>query len=113
MSRVTLEGRGRAAAPVAAAVAAPVAAGGGRLYDSRFRFFRITLPEAPVRLSRLSCLSVVLTVAVAAAARAQSAYDSTALAALQWREIGIFRGGRSVAGIARAACSRRASPDGR
>ncbi|MGD0484456.1 MAG: glycosyl hydrolase [Gemmatimonadales bacterium] len=50
-----------------------------------------------MRLCRLSLPLVVLTLAVPAAARAQSAYDSTALAALRWREIGIFRGGRSVA----------------
>ncbi len=50
-----------------------------------------------MRLSRLSLPFVILTLAVPGAARAQSAYDSTAFAALHWREIGIFRGGRSVA----------------
>ncbi len=46
---------------------------------------------------RLSVLSVFLTLAAASAASAQSAYDTTAYAALHWRELGIFRGGRSVA----------------
>jgi photosystem II stability/assembly factor-like uncharacterized protein len=56
-----------------------------------------------VRLSRLALPCVLLNLAVPGAARAQSAYDSTAFAALHWREIGIFRGGRSVAVAGSAA----------
>jgi len=45
-----------------------------------------------------SSLFALLFLALAApAARAQATYDTTAFAALHWREIGIFRGGRSVA----------------
>jgi len=50
-----------------------------------------------VRRCRLSLPLVLITLVAAPAAWAQSAYDSTAFAALHWREIGIFRGGRSVA----------------
>jgi photosystem II stability/assembly factor-like uncharacterized protein len=45
----------------------------------------------------------LLLLAAAAPARAQASYDSTAFAALHWREIGIFRGGRVVAAAGSAA----------
>jgi photosystem II stability/assembly factor-like uncharacterized protein len=44
-----------------------------------------------------------MTVLVASNVRAQAPFDSTAFAALKWREIGIFRGGRSVAVAGSAA----------
>ena len=46
---------------------------------------------------------VFLTIAAVAAASAQAPFDSSAFAALRWREIGIFRGGRSVAVAGSAA----------
>ena len=54
---------------------------------------------------RLGGVSVALTLAVAfgpAAVRAQGPYDTTAFAALKWREVGPYRGGRSVAAIGSA-----------
>ena len=47
---------------------------------------------SPLRVLTLCCL-----VASSLAAQSQTPYDSTVFAALKWREIGIFRGGRSVA----------------
>src|SRR5207237_7298836 len=50
-------------------------------------------------LARINALvALAASVSPARPARAQAApYDSTVFAALKWREIGIFRGGRSVA----------------
>src|SRR5207244_8224712 len=70
------------------------------------------LPGCPRR--PLGCVPVVARITVLVAlgatlsparpARAQVApYDSTVFAALKWREIGIFRGGRSVAVAGSAA----------
>ena len=50
-----------------------------------------------MRARVLSCHLGLLTLLATSAARAQGAYDSTAFRALTWREIGIFRGGRTVA----------------
>jgi photosystem II stability/assembly factor-like uncharacterized protein len=52
---------------------------------------------------RSSLLVVLLGALAVEAAPAQAAYDSTAFAALHWREIGIFRGGRSVTAAGSAA----------
>ena len=52
---------------------------------------------------RSSGLVLLLTLLAAPGGRAQAPYDSTAFAALQWREIGIFRGGRTVAAAGSAA----------
>lgn len=49
-----------------------------------------------VRIFTFACLSLVPS-ALSAQARASAAYDTTALTALKWREIGPFRGGRSDA----------------
>jgi photosystem II stability/assembly factor-like uncharacterized protein len=46
---------------------------------------------------RSSLLALLLILLAAQGGRAQTPYDSTAFAALHWREIGIFRGGRTVA----------------
>ena len=51
-----------------------------------------------VRSSALrAVLAVVVPVVVPPRPAPAQAYDSTVFAALTWREIGIFRGGRSVA----------------
>ncbi len=55
--------------------------------------------------SRVPVLFALLTVLAAARGRAQEPYDTTAFAALKWREIGIFRGGRVVAAAGSAARS--------
>jgi len=56
------------------------------------------------RLFRSAAVWLPAALALApAAARAQAPYDSTAFRALAWREIGIFRGGRSVAAAGSAA----------
>ena len=52
---------------------------------------------------RSAFAALFLTLLAAAGARAQTPYDSTAFAALHWREIGIFRGGRVVASAGSAA----------
>ena len=52
---------------------------------------------------RSSLLALLLTLLAAQGGRAQTPYDSTAFAALHWREIGIFRGGRTVAAAGSAA----------
>ena len=52
---------------------------------------------------RSSLLVLLLMLAAAPGGRAQAPYDSTALAALHWREIGIFRGGRVVAAAGSAS----------
>src|SRR2546426_10378711 len=56
----------------------------------------------PVSVRSLSLAAVTLLLFQARSAPAQ-AYDSTVFAALTWREIGIFRGGRSVAVAGSAA----------
>ncbi len=53
---------------------------------------------------RRACLCLVpLLLAAARAARAQGDFDSTAFRSLTWREIGIYRGGRTVAVAGSAA----------
>src|SRR5207237_9545918 len=56
----------------------------------------------PVSVRSLSFAAVILLLSPARSAPAQ-AYDSTVFAGLTWREIGIFRGGRSVAVAGSAA----------
>src|SRR5689334_17164749 len=59
-------------------------------------------------LDGVRCLAIAIVVAAvagvsnAAAQTAQATYDTTAFAALRWREVGPYRGGRSVAGIGSA-----------
>ncbi|TMC68025.1 MAG: hypothetical protein E6J18_14880, partial [Chloroflexi bacterium] len=48
-------------------------------------------------MSSLRVLTLCCLVASSLTAQSQTPYDSTVFAALKWREIGIFRGGRSVA----------------
>src|SRR5207237_4596501 len=57
---------------------------------------------SPVSVRSLCFPAVVLLLVPARSAPAQ-AYDSTVFAGLTWREIGIFRGGRSVAVAGSAA----------
>ncbi|HKC47554.1 MAG TPA: glycosyl hydrolase [Gemmatimonadales bacterium] len=52
---------------------------------------------------RRSLICVVALLAAPVAGRAQTVYDSTVFAGLTWREIGIFRGGRTVAVAGSAA----------
>ena len=52
---------------------------------------------------RLSLTLAALLLAVPIVGRAQATYDSTVFAGLTWREIGIFRGGRTVAVAGSAA----------
>src|SRR5437667_3676276 len=61
--------------------------------DRRLSPFHSTwrLAVSPLRVLTLCCF-----VASSLAAQSQTPYDSTVFAALKWREIGIFRGGRSV-----------------
>jgi photosystem II stability/assembly factor-like uncharacterized protein len=54
-------------------------------------------------LARASCLTFLLAALAAVPGRAQAPLDSAAFAALHWRNIGIFRGGRSVAVAGSAA----------
>src|SRR5256714_10798212 len=56
----------------------------------------------PVSVRSLCCAAVILLFAPLRSAPAQT-YDSTVFAGLTWREIGIFRGGRSVAVAGSAA----------
>src|SRR6266568_2049689 len=58
----------------------------------------------PVSIRSLSFAAVILLLVTPCSAPAQ-AYDSTVFAGLTWREIGIFRGGRSVAVAGSAARS--------
>ena len=58
----------------------------------------------PLRRSGMTVSSLVRALSVALiafvlppAAHAQATYDTTAFAALKWREVGPYRGGRSVA----------------
>src|SRR5215471_11380000 len=55
------------------------------------------VPEVPVYDRRLAVGFVVGLLALPALVRGQAAYDSTVFTGLTWREIGIFRGGRTVA----------------
>ena len=48
--------------------------------------------EALVSVGRSSILALIVTLLAAQGGLAQAPYDSTAFAALHWREIGIFRG---------------------
>src|SRR5438552_1142208 len=73
----------------------------GRLLRFRMQAPKIvTLHSTPTwRLAvySLRVLTLCCLVVSSLTAQSQTPYDSTVFAALKWREIGIFRGGRSVA----------------
>src|ERR1041384_2163547 len=63
----------------------------------------LPVQEASVYDRRPAVVFVAALLVLPALARAQAAYDSTVFAGLTWREIGIFRGGRTVAVAGSAA----------
>jgi photosystem II stability/assembly factor-like uncharacterized protein len=68
-----------------------------------FVAFPFYIPETNVLARRAILLCPLLVLLAAGSGWAQAPLDSTAFAALKWREIGIFRGGRTVAVAGSAA----------